>query len=105
LDACTAENVGQLEQAMDVIYRQHSQGYQHDYAANWQLPDVDMSGRPCGPQAAFATKGYFANQRNRRGRQVGRVLATRSDEVVIDRLYSGSTQLTRHCSHCWGRLR
>jgi len=57
---------------MDVIYRQLSQGYQHDYAANWQLPDVDMSGRPCGPQAAFATKGYFANQRNRRGRQVGR---------------------------------
>jgi|SRR5271167_1589404 len=32
LDACSAENVKQLEQAMDVIYRQHSQGYQHDYS-------------------------------------------------------------------------
>ncbi len=31
LDACTSENVSQLEQAMDEIYRSHSQGYQHDY--------------------------------------------------------------------------
>ena len=48
--------------------------------------DVDVSGLPCGPKAAFATKGYFANQRNRRGRQLGRVLATSYEEVVVDRL-------------------
>ena len=34
LDACTAENVKQMEQAMDVIYRQHSQGYRHDYRSS-----------------------------------------------------------------------
>ena len=39
----------------------------------------------------FATKGYFAKQRNRRGRQLGRVLASRYDEVVTDR----KTQLTK----------
>jgi hypothetical protein len=27
---------------MDVIYRQHSHGYRHDYQADWQLLDVDM---------------------------------------------------------------
>jgi hypothetical protein len=54
-----------------------------------------MSGMPCGPKAAFATKGYFANQRNRRGRQLGRVLAARYDEVVVDRLFDGKTQLTK----------
>jgi hypothetical protein len=54
LDACTAENVGQLEQALDVIYRQYSQGSAHDYQASFQLLDVDMSGLPCGPKAAFA---------------------------------------------------
>jgi hypothetical protein len=95
LDACTAEHVGQMEQAMDAIYQLHSQGAQHDYEADWQLLDVDMSGLPCGPKAAFATKGYFAKQRNRRGRQVGRVLASRYDEVVIDRLFPGNTQLTK----------
>src|SRR5881628_3838209 len=84
-----------MEQAMDTIYRQHSQGYAHDYSTDWQLLDVDMSGLPCGPKAAFATKGYFAKQRNRRGRQLGRVLASRYHEVVVDRLFDGKTQLTR----------
>src|SRR5947207_4017927 len=95
LNACTAQNVKQMEQAMDMIYRQHSQGYQHDYQADYQVLDVDMSGLPCGPKAAFATKGYFAKQRNRRGRQLGRVLASHYGEVVVDRLFDGKTQLTR----------
>src|SRR5437588_6609555 len=95
LDQCTAENVQQMEQAIDMIYRQHSQGYRHTYTHDWQLLDVDMSGLPCGKQAAFATKGYFAKQRNRRGRQLGRVLASRYGEVVVDRLFDGTTQLTK----------
>jgi hypothetical protein len=95
LNACTAENVVQMEQAMDSIYRQYSQGAQHDYQADYQVLDVDMSGMPCGSKAAFATKGYFAKQRNRRGRQLGRVLASRYGEVVVDRLFDGKTQLTR----------
>jgi len=94
LDACTAENVQQLEHAMDTIYRQHSRGFRHDYAGAYQLLDVDMSGMPCGKKAAFATKGYFAKQRNRPGRQLGRVLATSYEEVVVDRLFDGKTQLT-----------
>ena len=94
LDACTDENVEQLEQAMETIYRQHSQGYRHSYAQHFQVLDVDMSGLPCGPKAALATKGYFAKQRNRSGRQLGRVLASRYDEVVVDRLFDGKTQLT-----------
>jgi len=39
--------------------------------------------------------GYEASQRKRRGRQLGRVLASRSQEVVVDRLFDGKTQLTR----------
>ncbi|SRR5712691_4584095 len=95
LNACTAENVKQMEQAMDAIYQQHSQGSHHDYRASLHVLDVDMSGMPCGPKAAFATKGYFAKQRNRRGRQLGRVLASDYDEVVVDRLFAGTIQLTR----------
>src|SRR3954466_10579625 len=41
LDACTAENVAQLEQALDDIYRRHSRGYQHDYTRSWQVLDAD----------------------------------------------------------------
>lgn len=93
LDACTTENVTQLQQALDEIYRQHSQGYRHDYDQAWQILDADLTGMPCGPKAAMASKGYFAKQRYRQGRQLGRVLATRYHEVVVDQLYSGTTYL------------
>jgi uncharacterized protein YggT (Ycf19 family) len=93
LDACTAENVGQLRHALDEIYRSHSQGFHHDYQARWQLLDVDLTGMPCGPKAAFATRGYFAGLYHRRGRQLGRVLATHYEEVVVDQLFAGNVQL------------
>ena len=95
LNACTALNVNQMHQAMMTIYQRHSEGYQHDYDRDLQLLDIDMSGHPCGKKAEFASKGYFAKQRNRRGRQLGRVLATWYDEVVVDRLYDGKTQLPK----------
>ena len=94
LDASSAENVEQMESAVDEIYQQHSVGYRHDYDHQLQILDTDMSGQPCGSKAAFATKGYFAGKRNRRGRQLGRVLATRYGEVVTDRTFPGTVQLT-----------
>ncbi len=94
LDACTPTQVAQMEQAMEEIYRTHSRGFRHDYRADWQILDVDLCGWLCGKQAAFATKGYFANAaRNRRGRQLGRVLAWRYQEVIVDRLFPGNCQL------------
>jgi Transposase DDE domain group 1 len=95
LSACTAENVVQLQQALDEIYRSHSQGFHHDYQARFQLLDVDLTGMPCGPKAAFATRGYFAGLYHCRGRQLGRVLATHYEEVVVDQLFAGNTQLIK----------
>lgn len=94
LDACTQETVSQLEAALDTIYQHHSQGYRHVYAEQYQILDVDLSGLPCGRKAELASKGYFAKQRNRRGRQLGRVVASRYDEVVVDRVFAGTTALT-----------
>lgn len=93
LDACTAENVSQTHQAMQSIFRHHSQTYRHDYQLDWQLLDADMTGRPCGKKAKFASKGYFAKQRNRRGRQEGYVIGTWYEEIVVERLFEGKTQL------------
>ncbi|MCL4298472.1 MAG: transposase [Anaerolineae bacterium] len=93
LNACTALNVSQLEQAVISIYQAHSAGYAHNYDQEWQVLEVDLSGQPCGPKAAFASKGYFAHQRNRRGRQLGRVYASLYEEVVVDQLYPGQTTL------------
>ncbi len=96
LNACTPENVGQLRQALSLILKQHSRACDHDYEANWQVLDVDMSGLPAGQQGEGVTKGYFADGQSRRGRQLGRVIATWYDEIVSDHLYSGKQQL-HHC--------
>ncbi len=95
LDACTAENVEQMQRAINRIFRLHSQAYRHNYDQDWQLLEVDMTGRACGKKAAFASKGYFAKQRNRRGRQEGYVVATRVEELVVKQLFSGTIQLNR----------
>ncbi|MFC1960366.1 hypothetical protein ACFLYO_06620 [Chloroflexota bacterium] len=93
LNVCTPENVDQLRAALQSIYQQQSQGYQHDYQKQYQLLDVDMTGMPAGRQGEGVTKGYFPKQKNQRGRQLGRVSATWYDEIVVDRLYTGKRQL------------
>lgn len=40
LNACTQENVVQMQQALDCIYQHHGQAVQHDYAVGFQLLDV-----------------------------------------------------------------
>lgn len=95
LNHCTADTVEQMRQAMQEIIQNHSQSAQHDYQKQCLLLDVDMSGMPAGRQGEGVSKGYFAGQKNRRGRQLGRVIATLYDEILVDRLYGGKRQLDR----------
>ncbi len=95
LSECTPQNVWQLHEAFKEIYQKYSLGYHHNYAKKWQVLDGDITGLPCGVKAALATKGYFAKQRNRRGRQIGRVLASCYKEIVVERLFAGTVQLNR----------
>lgn len=94
-NACTAENVAEMRAAIQAIYQRYGQGYGHHYGQGWQLLDVDMSGLPAGRQGEGVEKGYFAQQKNQRGRQLGRVVASLYDEIVVERLYNGKTQLDR----------
>jgi hypothetical protein len=93
LNACTAENVSQMRTAINRILHQHGCCYQHNYEQQWQLLDVDMTGMPAGRLGEGVTKGYFAGEKNRRGRQLGRVLASWYDEIIVDKLYNGKRQL------------
>lgn len=95
LNACTPEQVEQLRQALQVIFRKHGRSYHHNYEQGLQWLDVDMTGLLAGEQGEGVTKGYFSNAPRKRGRQVGRVLATRYREVLVDRLYPGTVQLER----------
>lgn len=93
LNACSAENVSQMRTAINEILRCYGSSYQHPYDTKWQLLDVDVTGMPAGRRGEGVTKGYFAGAKNRRGRQLGRVLASGYDEVVTDKLYNGKRQL------------
>jgi Transposase DDE domain group 1 len=93
LDACTATNVKQMEEATRQIFHSHSLAYRHNYKERYQVLDVDMTGLPCGSKAVKADKGYFGKDGIRHGRQLGRVIAAEYEEVVVDKLYNGNVQL------------
>jgi hypothetical protein len=84
-----------MRRALKVILQRHSQSYRHDYTQTWQVLDIDLTGMPAGRLGEGVTPGYFAKQKNHRGRQLGRVLATVYDEIVVDRLYDGKRVLHR----------
>ena len=71
---------------MDAIFRAHSRAYRHDHRRGLLLLDVDLTGLPCGKSAEEARKGYLSGYGVRRGRQMGRVMASAYDEVVADRV-------------------
>jgi hypothetical protein len=95
LNVCNVMNVKQMQIASRRIYQRYGKGYGHHYGKHMQILDVDMSGLVCGEQAEGAEKGYFPNQKGKRGRQLGRVVASRYDEVVVDQLYAGKRQLNK----------
>jgi hypothetical protein len=99
LDRCTSENVRQMEKAVDAIFGAHSGAYKHDYKKDLLLLDVDLTGLPCGRSGESAEVGYLSGYGVRRGRQMGRVVAPRYDEVVADRLYPGNLQLRDTLPH------
>jgi hypothetical protein len=84
-----------MKYAFKALMRAHSLSYRHPYQAELQLLDVDMTGLPCGRRAERASKGYFANQPGRYGRQMARVVATHYEEVVLDWVGPGNVQLNK----------
>lgn len=95
VNACTAENVWAARQGIAKVYRQYGQGAKDVTREDWLVLDVDLTGMPCGRQCEEATKGYFSGSRGRRGRQLGRVVASNYDEIVVQEVYEGKKLLTQ----------
>ncbi|MBO0791817.1 MAG: transposase [Ktedonobacteraceae bacterium] len=93
LDTCTPETIEQMRATLIQIARKHGQTWQTRQRQQWLILDVDLSALPCGKQAQGATKGYIPGRRGRRGRQLGRVYASETEEIVAELLYEGHTHL------------
>lgn len=95
LSRSETENIAQMRAAMKTIYQKHSQAVRHIYKEKALLLDVDITGMPAGRQGEGVTKGFFSGTKNKRGRQLGRVMATDYKEIVVEKLYEGKVQLER----------
>ena len=96
LNASTGENVHEFREALKVIYQKNGQAYRHEYESKCQVLDIDLSAMVSGEQAEGATKGYFSGHKNKRGRQLGRVVASLYSEIVSEKLYPGTVQLEKN---------
>jgi hypothetical protein len=103
LNACSKENVEQLEAAHREILRRYSHTFRHDYERAHLLVDIDLTGLPCGRQAERSRKGYFDGE-IRYGRQLGRVVAAQYQEILVDKLYPGNVNLNTNLRDLVGRL-
>lgn len=91
LDRSTAVTVEALQHANGTLYQQHGQACSHDFSKWWLILDVDLTGLITSQSAEGSTKGYFANQRGKRGRQLCRLLVTPYEEVLWQQLVAGKT--------------
>jgi hypothetical protein len=93
LDACNPTNLTQMEQAYSQIYRQFANAPHHNFERGWLILDSDFSAELCGLLAEGGSKGYFGKLHHHFGCQIGRVLASQYEEIVVERLYDGNVQL------------
>ena len=94
LNACTEADVIAMREAQRELLQRHGQCVQHHRQYRRPLLlDLDLTGLLAGRQGVGVSKGYFSGRRGARGRQLGRVLASDYDEIVLERLYPGNQQL------------
>ena len=94
LAACDQTSVEGMREALCSILQQHSQAYRHPYGRQVQVLDVDVSGLPTKGHGEGVEWGY-CDQLGKLapGRQLGRVLATRYNEILNEQLADGTQQL------------
>jgi len=67
LDVCQPEQVEQLGQGVDSIYRWIGQAPHHHWMEGELLIDIDLTGLPAGRKAEGSTKGYFSGKKGHEG--------------------------------------
>ncbi len=92
LNALGAEQIGQLRQGSQALFRQYSQTMQHDFKRHWLMIDIDPTGLLASRRAEGSRKGYIAGEVNRYGRQLARLSVPLYHESLYSWLYPGNQQ-------------
>jgi hypothetical protein len=84
-----------MRESLTIIYQQHRQGIPYtipDTCNGWMWISLECY---VEKKPSWLLHGILRNPPHRRGRQMGRVIATHYHEVVTSDLFSGKTQLNR----------
>ncbi len=95
INAATDENVIQLEQAINEIFKENNQTIffldEEPKEQKVVTIDIDLSPLPASKKAEGSKKGYMAKKKNVYSRQLARVLVSETQEIVSQSLYPGNT--------------
>lgn len=91
LDAATEQDVHDLHQAIEEIFRQHSRARHHNFAKAPLILDIDLSPLPTSGKAEGSERGYMGRSRSKTGRKLVRVRAAQYQETVWEDVLPGRT--------------
>lgn len=92
LNALGGEQLAQLRQGSQAIFRANSQTMKHDFERQWLMVDIDPTGLPASRRAQGGRKGYFSGKRNQYGRKLARLSVPAYHETLYSLLYPGNQQ-------------
>jgi Transposase DDE domain group 1 len=94
LNAVTQENINEMEEALKTLWDENNLTIQilenAMSAGKVETIDMDLSGMPASKKAECSTKGYFSDQKNIHGRQLARILFSKTQEIISESLYPGN---------------
>lgn len=92
LNALGSEQIAQLRQGSQHLFRQHSQTVRHNFKKHWLIIDIDPTALLASRRAEGSRKCYIAGKKNRYGRQLARISVPTYHESLYSLLYPGSQQ-------------
>lgn len=92
LDALEPEQIAQLRQGSQALFRQHSQTMRHNFERQWLVLDIDPTTLHASRRAEGSRKCYIAGQKNRYARQLARISVPTYHETLYSLLYPGNQQ-------------
>ena len=92
LDGLTEEQVEQLQQGSQALFRQHARTMQHNFEQHWLVIDIDPTHLPAARSAPGSHTHYVNGKKNQSGRWWNRISVPTYHETLFSQLYPGNWQ-------------
>jgi hypothetical protein len=104
LQACTAENVAQVERVSQYYLKRYGQTPHHRFAERLLWVDVDVTPMPIGAQAEGSERTWMGRNRSKTGRKTLRFTASEYREILHETLLRGKASAVPALKTALGEL-